>query len=91
MNKRNDTEIKKEIARRIFLAEKRGERKQFKKTEIKWLKTVCIKCGKKVEYYLKENFRGQIQCPHCRQLFKIPSLDDYLKRNLDIKFMCKRF
>lgn len=80
MNKRNYTEIRREIARRIFLAEKRGERKeQYKKPKIKWLETVCTKCGKKIEYIPKENFRGQIQCPQCWEVFKIPSLNNFIK------------
>ena len=45
----------------------------------KWLKTKCPKCGYRIQYDPKPDWSGELRCPDCGRIFKVPRLDTYLE------------
>lgn len=45
----------------------------------KWRKARCPKCGYRIDYDPKPDWSGELKCPDCGHIFKVPRLDSYLE------------
>ncbi len=67
-----------DIERRVLEAEKIDKRNRPDKVKRKWRTDHCPKCQRKVEYFPRKNFTGDLKCLHCGEVFRAPSLDSFL-------------
>ena len=72
-----------DINRRILDAEKIEKQSRPEPKKRKWLRAKCAHCDYEVKYHPTKKFRGELRCPECGQVFKVPRLDFYLNECAD--------
>lgn len=67
-----------EIRKRILEAEKIDKQSRPEQVKRKWRTAHCPN-GHKIEYLLKVNFTGELKCVECGVVFKVPSLNGFVR------------
>jgi len=77
MSNINERDIRK--AELFLEAEKLEKQFRYQEESPRWLKVKCVHCGYEVKYAPKEDFKGDLRCPNCGEVFHVSRLDDWVQ------------